>query len=215
MKQRKLGIKIICFIIGVYINAFGIDLVTKGNLGTSPISSVAYVLSLRFDALSFGMATFLMNAVFLVMQIIILRGRFNLPLLLQLPASFLLGFFVNVNMALLDFLNPTNLFMQLISVLLGCLILGLGISIEVAPNIVKIPGEGIVYTMSEVYHGVFGHIKVSFDITLVIISVILSFIFFGRLNGLGIGTIISALLVGRFVNLFNRLLTPTYDRFIR
>ena len=38
----------IIFIIGLYINSFGVSLITKATLGTSPISSIPYVLSLNF-----------------------------------------------------------------------------------------------------------------------------------------------------------------------
>ena len=38
----------IIFFIGLYINSLGVALITKASLGTSPISSIPYVLSLNF-----------------------------------------------------------------------------------------------------------------------------------------------------------------------
>lgn len=211
LKDKKLGIKVLCFALGVFINALGIDLITKSDLGTSQISSISYVASLKFNWLSFGMSTFLLNAIFMVMQVFILKGKINLKLLLQLPVSYLLGFFINMNMSILRFFQPTNLMTETISLVLGCVILGLGISIEVAPDIVKIPGEGIVATMSKVYGISFGKVKMLFDMTLIILAAILSLILFHRIEGIGIGTVVSALMVGKCVNIFNRLLEPTYD----
>ena len=46
--------------------------------------------------------------------------------------------------------------------------------------------------------------KVVFDVTLIVIAVILSLIFFHGINGLGLGTIVSALIVGQIVNFVNR-----------
>ena len=36
------------FLVGLFVNSLGVSLITKGNLGTSPISSIPYVLSLNF-----------------------------------------------------------------------------------------------------------------------------------------------------------------------
>ena len=38
----------IVFLIGLFINSLGVSLITKADLGTSPISSIPYVLSLNF-----------------------------------------------------------------------------------------------------------------------------------------------------------------------
>ena len=67
----------------------------------------------------------------------------------------------------------------------------------------RVPGEGLVGALAQVSRIRFGTVKVAFDVTLVAISLTMSLVFFHRLNGLGLGTVISALIVGRFVNLFN------------
>lgn len=89
--------------------------------------------------------------------------------------------------------------------MLGCLILAFGIVIEVAPNVIVVPGEGLVRALSIVTKVRYGTVKVAFDVTLMVIATICSFIFFGRLNGIGIGTIISAIIVGLFINAINKL----------
>lgn len=69
--------KVVMFIVGIFINALGIVLITKTNLGTVQISSIAYVVSLSYSSISFGMATFLLNVSFIIMQLIILKGKMN------------------------------------------------------------------------------------------------------------------------------------------
>ena len=81
---------------------------------------------------------------------------------------------------------------------------GSGISIEVAPDALVVPGEGIVRAISQVSRKRFGTIKVYFDVTLIVIAVVLSLVFFGELNGIGVGTVVSALTVGKFVNIIDR-----------
>ena len=112
-------------------------------------------------------------------------------------------------MNFLSFFEPETFIVKLISLLLGCLILAIGISIEVAPNVIVVPGEGVVRALALAIaikkpSIKFGTVKIYFDVTLIIIACILSFCFFGKLNGIGIGTIISAILTGKFINLVNK-----------
>ncbi len=190
------------FTIGVIINAFGVAIITKAALGTSPISSVPYVLSLRFPW-SLGQFTFVFNLLFIAAQVV-LRGR-NFPPIqfLQIVANLVFSAFIDVGMKLLWWFEPDFLPVKLVALVLGCAVLGCGISIEVAPDALLVPGEGLVGTLSEKLNKRFGSVKIGFDLTLVAIALILSFIFFRGINGLGLGTIISALIVGRFVNLCN------------
>ena len=189
--------------LGVLINSFGIALITKGALGTSPISSLGYVLSLSFPALSFGATTFIVNLVFIAIQIALLRRDFQPVQLLQLVVNVVFSEFIDVSTRLLGFFEPTWLPVQLLCVVLGCAVLALGISIEVAPNVILVPGEGAVRAIASVCTARFGTVKVCFDLTLVAIALILTFAFFGEVRGLGLGTVISALVVGRLVNLCN------------
>ena len=182
------------FFIGVLINSFGVALITKAALGTSPISSVPYVLSLRF-APTLGEFTFVMNLIFIILQPVLLRRQYHPIQLLQIVVNVVFSWFIDVSMNLLGWLEPQNIAIELV--------LGFGISVEVAPDVLRVPGEGLVGALAQVSKIRFGTVKVAFDVTLVAISLTMSIVFFHRLNGLGLGTVISALIVGRFVNLFN------------
>lgn len=84
--------------------------------------------------------------------------------------------------------------------------LAFGIVIELAPNVV-VPGEGVVRAIAKVSGVRVGTVKAVFDITLIIIAAVLSLIFFHGLRGVGIGTVISAVLVGPIINIVNRVFT--------
>lgn len=193
------------FVLGVVINSFGIVLITVGNLGTSPISSVPYVFSLAFPQISFGMTTFIWNILFIIIQVILLRNRFKPSQFLQIVANILFSTAIDVSTMILGFLNPQAIWERLLCVVLGCMILALGIVIEVAPNVIVVPGEGVVRALSIVTRIRYGTVKVAFDVSLIVIASVLSFIFFGRLNGIGVGTIISAMIVGVFINVINKV----------
>lgn len=190
------------FVVGVALNSFGIALITKGALGTSPISSVPYVLSMQYS-FTLGEFTFVMNTLFVVAQAVLLRGDFKLFQILQMAVNVVFSALIDVSMNALWWLEPANIAVQLLAVMAGSAALGFGVAIEVAPNVLMVPGEGIVRAISTVCHKRFGSTKVAFDCALVGFAVVLSFVFFGGLRGVGLGTLISALVVGRFVNFFN------------
>ena len=205
MKQHHYVSRYLWFVLGVLVNSFGVALITQAALGTSPISSIPYVLSLRFP-ITLGEFTFILNLVYILGQIVLLRRAFQPIQLLQIAVNVIFSAFIDVSMNLLSWLQPDHIVVKLIALILGCAILGVGISIEVAPDVLVVPGEGIVRAMTQVSGKRFGSVKVFFDCTLVAIALILSFLFFHGLNGLGLGTVISALIIGRFVNLYNRYL---------
>lgn len=154
--------------------------------------------------MTLGQFTFILNMVFILLEVILLKKDFHAIQYLQIAVNVLFSFCIDVSMNLLFFFEPANLAVQFAALIVGCTILALGINIEVAPDVLVVPGEGVVKAISQVSRRRFGTVKVIFDTTLVIGAAFLSFLFFHRLSGLGIGTILSACIVGRFVNLINR-----------
>ena len=196
------------FVVGLAINAFGVAMVTRCALGTSQISSIPYVLCLEFDHLSFGVTTFLTNMLFVAGEIFLLRRDFRPVQFLQIPLTLIFSAVIDASMALLWWFSPEGAVMRLGGVVLGCAILAVGLSIELAPNVIVVPGEGIVRAIAQVRGREFGQVKVRFDLTLVAIALALSFLFFHGLRGLGVGTVVSALIVGRIVLFTNRHFPP-------
>lgn len=205
MAKESLFKRYLVFIIGVIINSFGIAFITKAALGTSPISSLPCVLSLKFTP-TLGEFTFIMNMLFIIIQIILLRKNFQIIQLLQILVNIVFSLFIDISMNMLYFLNPQTFITKGIFLFLGCAILAFGITLEVLPKVIMVPGEGIVSAISTVTKKEFGTIKVIFDVTLMSSATILSFLFFRGMNGIGIGTIISAVLVGLIVKFYHRYL---------
>lgn len=205
--MNKLLQRYLFFILGLSINSLGIAFITKSAMGTSQISSIPYVLSLHFQNLSFGMTTFIMNMIYIILQIIILKKDFSPIQFLQIPVNILFSLLIDVGMWALTWFSPELLITKIISLIIGCIILAFGISIEVAPNVIMVPGEGIVKAISLAKHKDFGKVKVMFDVTLIIIASFCSFLFFHRLHGIGIGTVISAISVGKLVSFINHHMT--------
>lgn len=191
------------FLIGLFINALGVSLVTKANLGTSPISSIPYVLSLHFP-LTLGNFTIIFSILLIVLQILILRKNFKMENILQIPVSVAFGYFIDLTMYLFFWVNPGNYAMKLVVLLVGCTVLGFGVYLEVLADVVMLPGESFVRAIVQTWNTNFGTTKIIFDSSMTVIAGVLSFVFFGRLNGVREGTIIAALLVGFIARLFGK-----------
>lgn len=193
------------FIIGLFINSLGVSLVTKANLGTSPISSIPYVLSLNFT-FTLGNFTIFFSILLIVLQLFILRRNFKVEHLLQIPISIVFGYFIDFTMILLNKLNPDFYGMKLLILLLGCLVLGFGVYLEVVANVAMLPGESFVRAVSSTWGFGFGKTKIVFDVSMSILAALLSFLLAETLLGVREGTIIAALLVGFIAHSFSRLL---------
>ncbi len=138
--KRRLALRYLFFALGVAINSFGIAVITKAALGTSPISSVAYVLDLAFPP-TLGEFTFVINLVFIGIQIALLRRDFQPVQFLQIVVNVVFSALIDVSMAALGTFEPTGLAAQLAALLIGCTILAFGIAVEVAPNVIVVPGR--------------------------------------------------------------------------
>ncbi len=185
----------VIFLIGLFVNSLGVSLITKASLGTSPISSIPYVLSLSFP-FTLGNFTIFFSIFLILLQLLILRKNFKLEHVLQIPVSVVFGYFIDLTMLLFAWVNPQAYIMKIIYLLIGCLILGFGVYMEVLADVVMLPGESFVRAIVLTWKTNFGTTKVCFDVSMSVIAAILSFVFTGRLNGVREGTIIAALLVG-------------------
>lgn len=195
----------IIFLIGLFINSLGVSLITKADLGTSPISSIPYVLSLNFP-MTLGQFTIIFSILLIIIQLFILRKNFKAEHLLQIPISILFGYFIDLTIVLLGFVHPEAYGLKIIYLLIGCVILGFGVYMEVLANVAMLPGESFVRAVSTTWNTNFGNTKVAFDVSLTVIAAALSFLFVHRLEGVREGTIIAALLVGFTARLFGRYL---------
>ena len=195
----------IVFLIGLFINSLGVSLITKADLGTSPISSIPYVLSLNFP-LTLGQFTIAFSLLLILIQLVILRRNFKAEHLLQIPISILFGYFIDLTMVILFFVDPQTYLSSVIHLLIGCVILGFGVYTEVLADVAMLPGESFVRAVSSTWKTEFGSTKVAFDVSLAVIAAVLSLLFAHRLDGVREGTIIAALLVGFIARLFGRRL---------
>ena len=191
------------FLFGNWVMSVGIALSIHGQLGTAPISTFPAVLDAA-TSLTVGFVTVLMNIVFVLLQILILRRRFKAFQLVQFPIAVLFGTLIDLSVYLTSWVQPDHYLMQWVVTIIGALILGIGVYIQIQPKLLYLPGEGVVMALTQVTSVRFGTMKQLVDWSLVIISAVLSLILLQRLENVREGTVFAAFAVGAVVKAIER-----------
>lgn len=199
MDRGELARRYALFLFSVLVNAFSIAFITRGMLGLSPISTVPYVLSL-IAPLTMGQFTMLMNFVFITLEVVLMKRAEvfakKYELLSQIPVTILFGTFIDVSVSILWWLAPISFIGKFATLIMGCFILAFGISLAVKADVSMVTGEYLVRIISRRVKCEFGWVKLAFDVSLVLISSTISLIFLRSFEGVGIGTVAGALMVG-------------------
>ena len=191
------------YLAGMTLLALGITLTTLAGLGASAIVSVPYTISRGFG-LNFANLTLIFYCSFVAAEFIINGNRRRWLDLLQIPVSILFTRF----MALFQWGIPYEsgyLPTDLLVLLLGILLTGIGAATAVDMMLIPNPGDGIVNSISMRSGKELGLCKNCFDIGCVTCALIFGTLFGSPLLGIGLGTLLSMLGVGRVMAVWNRL----------
>lgn len=207
MEKESLIKRYLVFITGLYFLAMGISLIVHSSLGTTPISSMNYVLSIN-TSLSLGTWTFIVNLLMIIIQLWLASGKYGtrkdtIEILLQIPFSFIFSAFIDLNMILIRNLVPSNYGMAVGILLAGCIIQSIGVVLEIKPKAAMMSAEGLVKYIARRCNKKFGSVKVYVDITLVSLAILISLAFTMRIEGVREGSVIAACITGYIVNFLN------------
>lgn len=195
--------RFIFYIIGLNLIAVAVVLNIRYGLGVAAFSSVMYSISEIYH-ISLGTASIICYLLFVLIQCILSR-KVTLTYLLEIPLSFAFGFLTDIY----DWFVPNmefNVLLRMMLFIITLFVTGMGVYLCVKTDIVLTPTDGIVKTISEVFHFPFSAVKNTFDISLVVISVLLCLGNHTELYGIGIGTVLSALCLGRVIKIYERYL---------
>ena len=192
------------FLVGLFIASMGVAFSTKAGLGTSPVASVPYSVSLVSTLLSFGGWLNLLSVIQIAIQVIILKGKCNyIEIAIQTVLAFVYGYLTNFSVWLIKDIKVTAYTMQFLFMLLGCVILALGIWIQLKGAVAMLPGEAMNRAISKVFGFRYENVKIFFDILYIAIAAVICLIFLGKLQGVREGSIIAAILVGNIIKSYN------------
>lgn len=198
--------------LGMYLSAVGVALAIISNIGTAPLSCPPYVLNLKFPSISVGLFTFIVNCSYIVIQLALLRKKFKAEYLMQIIASALFGYMIDLSLETFQWLHPGTLTEKIGLTVASCLISAAGVSLEVIANAWMLSAEMTVQALAQTTGRKFSNLKIAMDSSIVIISIIASVIFFGSPFGtkdyyvIGIGTAICAVMIGLFMKITDPLI---------
>ena len=196
--KRKFVTKLLFYFGGLIVMTLGVVISVKSDLGVTPISSIPYTMTVVWG-MDLGIATMLFSVFMVLLQIVILRKKFKIINLLQLPIGILFGAFLTVCGKLMAPVPvPDNFIVKFIIMLVS------GVFLYVAPRFVPLAPEGFIIAVTQVTKLSFSTVKVIFDVTMVAVSMITCLVAIHSLGSVGIGTVVAAILVGSEVKLLTK-----------
>jgi len=194
------------FLIGLFIASMGVALSAKAGLGTSPVASVPYSVSLVNHTLTFGWWLNMWSVLQIAVQIALLRKKCKpVEIIIQTVLAFVYGYLTDFSCKLISGLQANTYIMQFALMILSCFVLGFGIWIQFKGGVAMLPGETMNRAISEVTGKKYENIKIFFDVLYIIVAAAICFIFIGKLEGVREGSIIAAVLIGNIIKLYNSL----------
>lgn len=218
------------YILGLLVLALGLTLNTKTGLGVSPIISLAYSTSEIFHQ-NFGNMTLALYSLFVVAEMLlhlirenrrrkgapkalVHAGKRDLKLVLlmdflQIPLSLVFTRFLNLFLVFLPDLysdgksSLKEMAMRVVMLLLAIVLTGIGAAMSLNMRVIPNPGDGIVQAISDHIRKSVGFTKNCVDLTSIALTSVLSLSLTGHLVGIGLGTVLAMIGVGRIIALFD------------
>lgn len=198
------------YVLGILLLSSGVVLMTKADFGISMVVAPAYLLSLKVSFLSFGLAEYVMQAALLILFCLVLR-QFRWQYLLSFATALIYGAVLDLEFLLMQGFVPVGIFARILTYIAGVLVSALALAfffhtyfqLEVYDMVVKLASERLEKPISRC--------KMVYDVTSCIVAVVLSLLFFGDIRGVGVGTVVCALVNGYLIGLFCRILEKYID----
>ena len=201
--NRNLLLRFAMYLIGTASLALGIVLNTKTGYGAAAINSVNYTIAI-LSGISMGNITILVSCLYMLAECIMTRKHFSIKTLLQLPYSLIFGRITDLFNDSIQ-LAPDNHLERIVILCIAIICMAIGVVLSVNMKLVPNPADGLVQEISFKMKKDFGFAKNLFDATCVMVTIAITLIFSGSIFGIGAGTIITAIVLGRLIALLNYL----------
>lgn len=213
--SKNLIKRLTMYITGLFVMTIGVALSVKSNLGVSPVSSIPYTMTCIWG-IEMGKATIIFHCFLVAMQILLLRKKFKPINLLQVFVGIIFGYFTTFCNWSVSFLpNPSNIAIRLGMMLVSTVVIAFGIFMYMPPDIMPLAGEGAMQSISDVSGIEFSKVKVGFDVSMVVISLVTCLALIKSLGSVGIGTVIAAVLVGMILGFITKWFGAARDRWLQ
>ncbi len=204
MKGKNIPVRLIAYLMGLFLISAGVAVSVKSDLGTSPVASIPYAMTCVWG-IELGNATIMVQTFLVLVQIPILRKEFKWIYIFQIPVSVIFGKFNTLCVYIASFApDPQNMVLRIFMIFVSSALIAAGIFFYMPANIMSMSTEGIMQAISHVTHIEFAKVKIGFDISWVLVALIICLVGIGTMGSVGIGTVIAAITVGIIVGFYNR-----------
>lgn len=196
--------KYISYFLGLILLSFGIVLAVKADLGITVSTSPSYVLSIWSDIVSFGTFNYIVQGIVFILMVVVLK-KIKTVYFLSFLTSVILGYTIDFFAKVMASVQADTYGMKGFLFVSSIIVISVGLVFFIKSNKPILPFDMFVREISAKYDIGIGKFKTGFDISVLVISIAMSYLFFGELRGIHIGTLISALTIGSCVGFFMKL----------
>ena len=202
MKSKQLTRRIAQYLAGLVCMAIGLVLLKRTYWGVSPITAVPDAVA-NITPLTLGNATILLHVLCVILQIAVQR-RVTLKSILCLGVGVPFGYLVDFFMWLWD--PQLILWQKCVALVLGIAIQGFGVALISGCDMMLPAPDEFNNVVARTYNKKLGNVKMVADAVYVIVAIVINLIFQHSLASVGVSSVVSVLLTGRFVQLSYRVL---------
>lgn len=200
-KRRERGNRGLIYMAGMVILSLGIVLNTKTGLGVSPVIAVPFNVAVIWDW-NLGDIVFLFYVFCVVMEFVLLGKEFHAYDLLQIPMSLVTSRFINLFDWAIGF-NPQHWGSRFLLLAAAIFATGTGSAMMVMMKLIPNPADALAKVMGDKLHRGFGFGKNILDGSCFLTALILGLAFKGTILGMGAGTVLAVIFIGRSIAVFN------------
>jgi uncharacterized membrane protein YczE len=218
MKKRKISSEFVYFT-GAIILAFATALLTASDLGLSMVIAPAYIVSLKFDFLTFGQAEYIVQGILFVAFCAVVR-KVKLTYFCAFLSGFIYGLILDFWRMVIPHFNPDlyelggfSMQLRIFYFVTGFLLNSLGVMLYFKSYIYPQVYEFFVKGVSKYFHVELSKFKIGFDMCCFIVAVAVSFLLLHRIEGIGPGTVVLACCNGPLIGWYGKCFDKYFETY--
>ena len=214
--KKRIFYREVAYVLGLIIMAFGAAFTELANFGMSMIVAPAYILHLKVSEMvpwfTFGVAEYCMQGMIVILTVLTVR-KFKIFYLFSFITALLYGTILDRAIYIVSFCNNDGLGIRILWFVVGSILCSIAVSLFFHTYISPEAYELIVKEISAKFFININKVKTVYDCISASLAIVLSFCFwgFGVFRGVGIGTVICALVNGWMIGKISSYLEKRYD----
>ena len=200
----------------IILLSFAVAMVSAADFGVSMIVAPAYIISQKLSFLSFGQGEYLVQSILFIVFCILMK-KVKLVYLSSFATCLIYGAVLDLWRKVIPVLNPDitapgsmGMPLRIVLFAAGMLLTSFSVMLFYKTYLYPQVYDFFVKGVSKKYGIDRTKFKIAFDFSCLTLSCILTFVFFRKLVGVGVGTLVMTALNGFIIGFFDRL----FDKYV-